>query len=371
MSDPTATRSGPVDVLFTGHAPVHFACFRPLADRLRRLDGVRVFVSGGLKSTSEDDEGAVRYDLPGLYRPFGVPEAEMLTVEEIRERDFPVVFAANTKFLRPRSAGECVQIFHGISFRNKAVRAENMGADRYFLIGPYMKRRFVEGGFMEDEDPRGLSIGFMKTDRLIDGTLRRDEVLGGIGVDGSRPVLLYAPTGQKDNSLETMGEEVLRRLSATGAYHVIVKPHDHAKDHSIDWTRRLRELALPGVTVVDESADVIPLLFVADLLITDASSVSSEYSLLDRPIVFLDVPRLLRRAAKKEGAMDLATWGRRCGPLVERPDSVVAAVDQSLEEPDLHSEVRRSMAKDLFFNPGRATARAVGWFRERFLAGQG
>ena len=43
-----------IDVLFTGHAPVHYACFRPLADRLRELPGVRVFVAGGLKSTEGD-----------------------------------------------------------------------------------------------------------------------------------------------------------------------------------------------------------------------------------------------------------------------------------------------------------------------------
>ncbi len=352
-----------VDVIFTGHAPVHYACFRPLGDRLRELKGVRVFVAGGLKSETDD---GIKYDPAGLFGPPGVTNREILTVEEIRERDFDVVFAANTKFLRPRSAGACVQIFHGISFRNKAIRAENMGADYYFLTGPYMKRRFAECGLMPDGDPRGLPIGFMKTDRLINGSLSRSALLSRHGLDESRPVILYAPTGQRFNSLETMGEEVLRRLSATGEFQTILKPHDHAKESSVDWAPYVRGLKLPGVTVVDENVDVIPLLFLANLLITDASSVSSEYSLLDRPMVFLDVPELLRKAEKKEGALDLETWGRRGGILVKEPESVLDAVRSSLAKPDLHAEIRRSMAADLFFNPGHATDHAVAWFRQRF-----
>lgn len=352
-----------IDVLFTGHAPVHYACFRPLGERLRQLKGVRVFVSGGLKS--EVDE-IVSYDPAGLYGPFGVPAEQILSVDQIKERDFAGVFAANTKFLRPRSSGVSIQIFHGISFRNKAIRTENMGADHYFLAGPYMKRRFAECGFLPEGDPRALSIGFLKTDRLIDGTLDRASLLAKHGLDASRPVILYAPTGQKANSLETMGEEVLRRLSATGNYHILLKPHDHAKEHSVDWTPYIRGLGLPGVTVVDENVDVIPLLFLADLLITDASSVSSEYSLLDRPMVFLDVPELLRKAGKKESAMDLETWGRRGGVLVEGPDTVVEAVKSSLANPGKHAEIRRAMAADLFFNPGRATEHAVLWFCQRF-----
>ena len=57
--------------------------------------------------------------------------------------------------------------------------------------------------------------------------------------------------------------------------------------------------------------DVILTLFAADLLITDASSVANEYALLDRPIVFLDVPELLAAAGGEGSAPDLETWGRR------------------------------------------------------------
>ena len=102
--------------------------------------------------------------------------------------------------------------------------------------------------------------------------------------------------------------------------------------------------------------DVIPTLFAADLLITDASSVANEYALLDRPIVFLDVPELLAAAGGEGSALDLETWGRRGGEVVAGPADIVAAVERGLTDPGARSEVRREIMRDLFYNPGRATS---------------
>ena len=110
--------------------------------------------------------------------------------------------------------------------------------------------------------------------------------------------------------------------------------------------------------------DIVPLLYASDLLLTDASSVANEYALLDRPIVFLDVPELLRQARARGGALDLASWGRKGGVVVERPDDVTEAVAQSLADPTHLSEIRRAIAQDLFYNPGRATEAAVGWITQ-------
>jgi hypothetical protein len=354
----------PISVLFTGHAPVHFVCFRPLFERLRRHPGFDVYLSGGLKS--QDEAGQVRYDHAALYQPFGVEPDRVLPVADLAERDFDVLFGANTNILAPRSAQVRIQIFHGVSFRNKAIRRENLSHDFYFLIGPYMRRTFIAKGMLSDGDPRGLDIGFLKTDRLLDGSLDRGALRRGYGLAGDRPLVLYAPTGQRHNSLETMGEEVIRRIAAAGRYDLVVKLHDHPKNTGVDWPARLRELEDAHTRLAGE-LDVIPLLACADLLITDASSVSSEFSLLDRPMVFLDVPRLLEKAsADPDSSLDLETWGRRGGDLVAGPDQVVAAVDDALAAPARHSEVRRAMAQDLFFNPGHATEAAMSWLLRTF-----
>ena len=351
---------GNLSILFTGHAPIHFLCFRPLYERLVALAGVEVYVSGGLE---KETETGVEYDAGALYEPFGVPRQRVLSVLEIPERHFDVLFTANTNAILPGSVGTNIQIFHGLSFRNRAIRPENTGRDLYFMVGPYMHRRFIEAGFLEESDERAVAIGFMKTDRLLNGGLNRSGLLARYGFDGTRPVLLYAPTGEKDNSLETMGEEVIGRLTGSGRFDLLIKPHDHPKRH-IDWFARLDRFEGDHCRLVGDF-DVIPPLYLADLLISDASSASNEYSLLDRPMVFLDVPKLIGRARSKNNSrVDLDTWGRKCGLVVNQAEHIEEAVEVSLQNPQWHSETRQAMAKDLFYNPGRATDAAVSWLRE-------
>lgn len=347
-------------VMFSGYAPVHFACFKPLYDRLVARDDIDMVLTGGLRTKNES--GEYEYDAAGMFAPFGIDPSTVVPVSDIGDMTCDALFAANTKMMAPDEVRAKIQIFHGISFRNRAVRAENAHADYYFIVGPYMRRRFRDAGIMNEDDPRALPIGFMKTDRLLDGSLDRSALLEQYGFDGSRPVVVYAPTGQKRNSLETMGEEVIRRLRDSGEVSILVKPHDHPKNKTVDWFDHLSQYE-DAHTRITRDPDVIPMLYMADLLMTDASSVSNEYALMDRPMVFLDVPKLIAKSSKQEASMiDLDTWGRKGGDLVEQPEDVVNVVTHALANPQEHADVRKAMVDDLFFHPGAATTAAETWF---------
>ncbi len=353
-------------VLFTGYAPVHFVCFRPIYERLRRVPGVEVYVSGGREPQTGGQGGSEAGPVTAreLYRPFRIPAERVLPLETMRRQRFDMVFCAHVSGYFPREDRERVQIFHGLSFRNMAVRRDVLLYDHLFITGPYMMQAFHEQQLLRPGDPRLLPIGFPKTDRLVDGSLDRRAILRRLGLSGRRPVLLYAPTGQKGNSLETVGEEVIRRLCGTGRYDLLIKLHDHPRNQSVDWPKQLRPL-LDRHTKLVRDFDVVPYLYVADLLLTDASSVSSEFALLDRPMVFLDVPDMIAAMRAKGRAVDLDTWGRKGGVTVRWPDEAVDAVRESLAHPRRGSDLRRAMARDLFYNPGRAAEAAVAWIRER------
>ena len=251
-----------VTVIFTGYAPAHFLCFRPIYERLIQLSDVEVYLSGGLRTETEQ---GFSYDEEAMYAPFDIPSEGILNVEEIQTRYFDVLFSANKRIIAPlENFGTKIQIFQGVSFRNRGVRTENLVYDFFFLIGAYMGRKFAETGLLPENDPRRISIGFPKTDPLVKGEFNREELLAQYGFDGQRPVILYAPTGQAYNSLETMGKEVIQRLSATGKYDLLIKPHDHAKNADINWFTELAPLEDAHTRLV-RALDVTPLLFLADL----------------------------------------------------------------------------------------------------------
>jgi hypothetical protein len=359
-----ATKKAPRRILFAGYAPVHFVCFQPLYERLRRMRGIEVVLSGGREAL---EDGTGKLTAKQLYAPFRLPPSQIVELDKMRKQTFDLVFCAHVSGYFPKDEQERIQLFHGVSFRNMAVRRDVLVYDRLFLTGPYMRRLFTDQQMLRDRDPRLVNIGFPKLDKLLDGTLDRSAILKRVGFSGRRPVILYAPTGQKDNSLEHTGEAVLERLRATGKYDILIKLHDHPRDRGTDWPTRLKPL-LDKHTRLATGLDVVPYMFVADLLLTDASSVSNEFALLDRPMVFLDVPQLLAAMTRKGVALDLDTWGRKGGITARWPDEAVEAIAWSLAHPRHASKLRRAMARDLFYNPGHATDAAMDWVTRRLRA---
>ncbi len=342
-------------ILFTGYAPVHFVCFLPIYQRLRDDPRIELTLSGGFRR--EDDAGAV-HDIDGFYDPFPVDPGHVAPFERVRNQDFDVVVCAHTSGgLFPRSAGRKVQIFHGVSFKNLAVREKVLCFDILCIPGAYHAERFREQGLIRPGGSRALLSGFPKADRLIDPVSDRREFLQRAGVDPSLPTVLYAPTGGKNNSLETMGQEVIESISSQGRLNLLIKPHDHTKN-KIDWFQVLAPLENERVRLVRD-LDVVDYLRVSDLLLTDASSVAVEYSLLDRPIVFLDVPKLLKKVLDLGAPLDLTTYGRRIGSLVKTPSEVVPAIQGALSDPGREGELRRAMARHVFHEPGRAVERVT------------
>ncbi|GMR13698.1 MAG: hypothetical protein BMS9Abin29_1911 [Gemmatimonadota bacterium] len=345
-------------ILFTGYARVHFVCFEPIFRELVGRDDIQVNVSGG---RSPNAAGVGGMTASHLYRPFDLPPECVIELDEMYERSYDLVFCAHISGFFPKEDRKRIQVFHGLSFRNMAIRRDVLIYDHLFVAGPYMMRALTESKLSRSGSSRLVPTGFVKVDPLRNGSLDRSQILDEIGFTGDRPVVLYAPTGQKRNSLEGAGPEVIRRLRETGEYDILIKVHDHPRDRGQPGREELLTY-LDDHTRMAPGFDVVPYLFAADLLITDASSVSSEYSLMDRPMVFLDVPDLIRAAAaSKKGRFDMDTWGRRGGPVCRWPDHAVAEVASSLENPDAHGDVRRAMAADLFYNPGKATDAAVEW----------
>ncbi|MDH5235092.1 MAG: hypothetical protein OEW77_09025, partial [Gemmatimonadota bacterium] len=86
-------------VLFAGYAPVHFICFQPLYERLRRLRDVDVVLSGGRDAS---EAGGTRLTARTLYAPFHIPASVVRELREIREQRFDLVFCAHVSGYFPK-----------------------------------------------------------------------------------------------------------------------------------------------------------------------------------------------------------------------------------------------------------------------------
>lgn len=258
-----------------------------------------------------------------------------------------------------------VQTFHGVAGKYKSVYdspAESMrGWHRLFFINERRLQNFIDAGAIDRDSPAIRLIGMPKLDCLVDGSIKRNEVLKSLGIDPSRRTVLYAPTWSKYSSLPHFGEEIVNRLGAAG-YAVIVKLHDRSRQaddyHSggTDWGRRLEPILQKNTGVLATGSNSSSYLVGADALITDHSSVGFEYLLLDRPLIRIHVPELLNKTDIESVYVQLLS---EAATSVEDMDQLVAAIDASFAEPQKKSQSRKAVAEEMFYQPGTATARAV------------
>jgi CDP-glycerol glycerophosphotransferase (TagB/SpsB family) len=91
-------------------------------------------------------------------------------------------------------------------------------------------------------------------------------------------------------------------------------------------------------------------------MITDHSSVGFEYLLLDRPLIRVHVPELIRNTDIEPSYVELLANASSSANNVEE---TVTAVERSFADPAFKSSDRVAVANEMFYKPGTATDRAV------------
>jgi CDP-glycerol glycerophosphotransferase len=148
-----------------------------------------------------------------------------------------------------------------------------------------------------------------------------------------------------------------------------VKLHDRSLDidpryhGGINWRARMKALERPGRIRYVETPDATPLLAAADVMVTDHSSVGFEFLVLDRPLIVFDAPDLPRAARINPEKVALL---RSAATVVRSPAALARAATASVADPSRLSVERRRVAREMFYEPGTATDRALGLVR-RFL----
>ncbi len=263
--------------------------------------------------------------------------------------------------LRGRCDIPRVTINHGLTDKQTTFPADFIGngvgyANVLFACGPAMFKgsweRYIQKWPEILHSLKIIPIGSPKTDVLFDGTFQRDAVLHSLGMDPALPAVLYAPTYQKEASLEQAGLDIIRALAAL-PINVLVRPHHLSMTES--WMARLRELERlqKNLRVVETSSN--PLFVAADLLVGDVSGACFEYLLQDKPVVFYDVPMFF----EAHGQNGVGYWGREAGVLASNPEALCAAVLAELANPARKAGDRKRLISQLVYQTGNAASRAV------------
>lgn len=230
--------------------------------------------------------GPVRH--PVLYAP--TPrDVERLTLPSLKVAFYLAYGERNGQLQRDPNLKH-VMLLHGDS--DKATSANNLarGVDEIWVAGPAAIERYRAAGVHLSADTFAV-IG-------------RPQVAGlPVGPTGNeRPVVLYAPTfeGYYDqtaySSLDTMGPKLIERLLADHPQlQVWFRPHPASgvlRPSMLEAINRieamLRTAGNGHLVTADRELDLADCLAATDLLISDISSVATDFLYTERPIITCD-----------------------------------------------------------------------------------
>ncbi len=164
-----------------------------------------------------------------------------------------------------------VQVFHGFGIEKKGhFRIRNF-FDLYCTHGPITTGKFKQ---LAEQYPhfRVIETGWPKVDPLFSSSLQASP---------GQKSILYAPTFSPSLTSITALHKVIRSLIERYDWHWTIKYHPKTGG---DLRGLLEGINNQRVSIKDEE-DILPLMQQSDIMISDTSSVITEFMLLDKPII--------------------------------------------------------------------------------------
>lgn len=179
--------------------------------------------------------------------------------------------------------GYKVQVFHGLA-GEKASHFKVRGYfDLYLTQGPYFTRRFEELK-AKYRNFEVIETGWSKLDiyeKNKEAYLAERQRL--LDTHQAKTIVLFAPTHNVSMNGAPFLEGEFERLAENRDYLIVVKFHDLTQPGVVE---RYRQMAarIPNLILSDDPS-ISQLIYIADVMVSDTSSVVYEFLLLDKPVI--------------------------------------------------------------------------------------
>ena len=177
--------------------------------------------------------------------------------------------------------GVKVQIFHGLAGEKKGHFKIRNYFDLYLTQGPYFTKKF-EALSQKHKNFDVIETGWSKLDSLHiiqkETKVYRKMLLSKYE---AKYIVLYSPTFSPSLSSAVVLKETIEKLASNKEILCIIKFHDKMDKEVIDAYKKLTTKNI----YITLNSDITPYLQMADLMLSDTSSVVYEFTLLDKPVI--------------------------------------------------------------------------------------
>jgi CDP-glycerol glycerophosphotransferase (TagB/SpsB family) len=245
-----------------------------------------------------------------------------------------------------------VLIVHGIGTKVSAFTEEKNKFDIRFIEGDFRLRKLKE--LYPDAKTVWENVGFSKLDDVFAySSDEKESLYDKYQLDRKKPTLLYAPTFYP-SSLEKMSDRFPKDFEE---YNIIVKPHYYTylrKKYKAQRNKLNKWAKFSNVYFAKfEDYNIVPFYAIADLLISDESSVVFEFAALNKPVIcnrFLKLRLSYRLFGKYKFNKRMETamnQFRDIGENVWKYKNLLKVVKQELQHPNNHQKRRAECTHEI------------------------
>lgn len=218
---------------------------------------------------------------------------------------------------------------------------------------------------------RSVIVGNPKFDDWFNGDIDTESIATiTAALVPTKKTVLYLPT---HGDLSSIGLLSVSLAKLTPTYNIVVKLHYFTVEEEKEHVSALRQA---GVLLVTDDVDLLPLLSVADVVISDNSSAIFDAVLADKPVVvtdflsdeYLDVSHKMLRELRRtqQGA---STYSKSIEQLIKRegrvptltsPAHVPEVLAEALTDPEHFRQERKELRSELYsYTDGKCAQRAA------------
>jgi CDP-glycerol glycerophosphotransferase (TagB/SpsB family) len=295
-----------------------FEILRPLQQEIRQRNGkVAWFIEGSEVDSSK----------------FHADEVLLSTVQEVINFDPIAVFVPGNTV--PRFIpGLKVQVFHGFEWKKKGHYKIRDCFDLYCTQGPQFTEEFNKiRAISKNKHYEIKETGWPKIDVLFNAIAYQWPSKRQV------PTLLYAPTfSPAFTSAPDLYDEI-KRLAKETKWQWLIKFHPKMP---LEWIEKFSELSSDNIHIVDIES-LASVLQAADVIISDTSSIITEFALLNRPVV------TYRNSVPENHLID-----------IQQAHDLEKAIEQALTLSDEQMQkIQDNVAKLHPYRDGRSSARLL------------
>lgn len=233
--------------------------------------------------------------------------------------------------------------------------------DYFFVSGPrdVLKYRWHFNLSEQDIQRRCIPTGLLRSDQILKKQFSQKTVRKKLGIEGDRPVILFAPTGQfASGSLLTHGPSLCEQLNDTCT--VLVRGHPAFPEPIAELKALVEEREYENIHFINGSVmGIIENMAAADLLISDQSAVIMDWLFFSRPVIFTNSP-LVHHVRGEEWSTGDRFDVQRCGPrYVPRLNNLAEMVHTCLDNNPYAQAIEDYREDCFYFNDGKACERAA------------